>query len=114
MPHIIIEYAENAVSHEQVDAMLSAINRSVSDSGLFEAGHIKARAYPFRQFRHAGGQAPYIHIQARIKSGRGPADKARLGQAILAGLIELGIPVAVITAEIIDMDRASYAKWEAH
>lgn len=111
MPHIIIEYAEVAVNEQLVDAMLQTINRAVADSGLFEVSHIKSRAYPFRAYLQAGGHDPYIHVQARIKSGRSPADKKRLGEAILTGLSELNIPVSVITVEIIDMDRESYSKW---
>lgn len=113
MPHIIVEYAEQLASDTEVDAMLQAVHHSVADSGLFEASHIKTRAYPFRNFTHAGGSEPYIHIQARIKSGRDTDNKKRLGETILAGLRGLNIPAAVITVEIIDMDRDSYAKYAA-
>jgi len=111
VPHIIIEYAESAVDKTQVAFMLQAIHHSVSDSGLFESSHIKTRANPFTQFTHAGGDDPYIHVQARIKSGRNAENKQRLGSEILAGLSTLNIPVTVITVEIIDMDRDSYSKW---
>ncbi|MBF0248670.1 MAG: hypothetical protein HQL36_11470 [Alphaproteobacteria bacterium] len=110
MPHIIVEYQEGLAAGDAVDAMLMAIHRSVSDSGLFKADQIKTRAYAFRNFTNAGGQDPYIHIQARIKSGRDDDNKKRMGQAILSGLAPLGIPASVITVEIIDMDRGSYGK----
>ena len=111
MPHIIIEYAEQLADDEKVDAILQAVHHSVAESGLFEVNHIKTRAYPFRGFTNAGGSDPYIHIQARIKSGRDTDNKQRLGDVILAGLRPLNIPASVITVEIIDMDRDSYGKY---
>ncbi len=110
MPHIIVEYAEPLIGDEQIAAILQSVHNAIAESGLFEADHIKTRAYPFRHFTHAGGRDPYIHIQARIKSGRNADDKKRLAGAILNELKKSNIPPSVITVEIIDMDRDSYAK----
>ena len=112
MPHIIVEYAEQLADDVQIKAILQAVHRSISDSGLFEESHIKTRAYPFRDFTNAGGSQPYIHIQARIKSGRDAENKKRLSEEILAGLQPLNIPAAVVTVEIIDMDRNSYGRYK--
>jgi len=111
MPHIIVEYAEALANDEKVDAMLQTVHQSIADSGLFKANQIKTRANPFRGFTNAGGAAPYIHIQARIKSGRDADNKKRLGEAILSGFPTLNIPVSVVTVEVIDMDRDSYGKY---
>lgn len=111
MPHIIVEYAKQFVNETQVDAILRTIHESVAVSGLFEISHIKTRAYPFVKYTNAGGHEPYIHIQARIKSGRDLANKKQLSHFILQGLTSLAIPVAVITIEIIDMERESYGKY---
>lgn len=110
MPHIILEYAEQLMDDSKVDAVLQAVHAAVADSGLFDVSHIKTRAYPFRAYTNAGGSDPYVHIQARIKSGRDTDNKRRLGEVILAGLKPLGIPATVMTVEIIDMDRDSYGK----
>ena len=93
--------------------MLKAVHNSVAESGLFKANQVKTRVYPFVAFTNAGGSDPYIHIQARIKSGRDGDNKKRLGETILAGLTALNIPASVITVEIIDMERESYAKLAA-
>ncbi|MBT4195125.1 MAG: 5-carboxymethyl-2-hydroxymuconate Delta-isomerase [Gammaproteobacteria bacterium] len=110
MPHIIIEYADQLADDAEVVAILQAVHHAIADSGLFKANQIKTRACPFRQFTNAGGNDPYIHIQARIKSGRDADNKKRLGEVILAGLSALKINASVITVEIIDMDRDSYGK----
>jgi len=110
MPHIIVEYAEDALKQFPINEILMSIHQSISDSGLFKANQIRTRAYPFVNFTNAGNTDPYIHIQARIKSGRDADNKKQLGEVILVGLKLLEIPVSVVTVEIIDMDRESYGK----
>jgi len=110
MPHIIFEYSEQLFQNNEVGSALQVIHNAIADSGLFDESHIKTRAYPFREYTNAGGSDPYIHIQARIKSGRDEANKKRLGEAILACLKTQRIQASVITVEIIDMDRDSYTK----
>ena len=110
MPHIIIEYPAQRVNHSKVDAILQTIHHAIAESGLFKADQIRTRAYAFKNFTNAGGSEPFIHIQARIKSGRDVANKKQLSNVILEGLSALNIPVSVITIEIIDMERESYGK----
>ncbi len=112
MPHIIVEYNEQLFNDQQVQKILHTIHDTVVQSGLFETSHIKTRAYPFRHYTHAGGDTPYVHIQARIKSGRDQENKNRLSKAIAEGLKSAAITAPVITVEIIDMERESYAKLE--
>ena len=112
MPHIIVEYAEQLADDAQIKDILQAVHRSIAASGLFDESHIKTRAYPFSNYTNAGGHEPYIHIQARIKSGRDTDNKIRLSEEILAGLRPLNIPASVVTVEIIDMDRDSYGKYK--
>lgn len=111
MPHIIVEYQEGLATGDEVDAILLAIHQSIADSGLFKANQIKTRASSFQNFTNGGEKDPYIHIQARIKSGRDDDNKKRLGEVILSGVATLDIPASVITVEIIDMHRDSYGKY---
>lgn len=111
MPHIIIEYSEQLLRDAEVHTMLKTVHASIADSGLFKANQIKTRAYPFKEFTNAGKSDPYIHIQARIKSGRDADNKKRFAEVILAGFETLSIPASVITVEVIDMDRDSYGKY---
>ncbi len=111
MPHIIIEYSEELLVDAEVLSMLNAVHCSIADSGLFKANQIKTRAYPFKEFTNAGESNPYIHIQARIKSGRDADNKKHFAEVILAGFETLNIKASVITVEVIDMDRDSYGKY---
>jgi len=112
MPHIIVEYAEKNLDDTQVSAILQVIHQAIADSGLFKAEQIRTRAYPFRHFSNAGGSEPYMHVQARIKSGRDDENKKQLSKVILSGIGRLKLTVtSVITVEVIDMHRDSYAKF---
>lgn len=113
MPHIIVEYAEQLFTDVEVNDVLKRVHNSVADSGLFDVSHIKTRAYCFKQFTHAEGNDPYLHVQARIKSGRTSDNKKYLSNEIMNCLESLNIQVPLMTVEIIDMDRDSYSKFIA-
>ena len=110
MPHIIVEYPEQALNDADIPAILLCVHNSVVASELYKPHQIKTRAYSFKEYTHAGGSDPYIHVQARICSGRDDDNRNRLSQVILKGLQALDIPISVITVEVVDMDRASYAR----
>ena len=111
MPHIIVEYSEQLLDDTDVHTMLKTVHDSIAGSGLFKGNQIKTRAYPFKEFTNAGESDPYIHIQARIKSGRDADNKKHFSEVILAGFETLNISASVITVEVIDMDRDSYGKY---
>jgi len=111
MPHIIVEYAKQRVNDTQVDVMLHTIHHSIVESSLYKPVMIKTRAYAFTKFTNTGGSEPYIHIQARIKATQDIDKKKKLSDSILKGLRVLNVPAAVITVEIIDMERESYGKY---
>ncbi|MBF0266518.1 MAG: 5-carboxymethyl-2-hydroxymuconate isomerase, partial [Gammaproteobacteria bacterium] len=62
MPHIIVEYPGKLSEQLDIPEILNKIHDCVSGSGLFEASHIKTRAYAFKEYTKAGGNDPYIHI----------------------------------------------------
>lgn len=111
MPHIIIEYEQTLLNDSRANEMLQSIHEAIAHSGIFKADQVKTRAYPFRIHTNAGRQNPYIHIQARIKSGRDADNKKQFGQVILSAFEKLDINASVVTVEIIDMDRDSYGKF---
>jgi len=110
MPHIIVEYPEQAINNADIPAILRTAHDSIVASKLYKAPQIKTRAYPFKDYTYAGGSDPYIHVQARICSGRDDNNRNQLSQVILSGLQALKIPISVITVEVVDMDRTSYAR----
>ncbi|MEW7981080.1 MAG: hypothetical protein G8D28_09325 [gamma proteobacterium symbiont of Phacoides pectinatus] len=106
MPHIIVEYAEQLLDAEGVGTLLEAVRMGVAASGLYKAEQIKTSAYGFHAFTSADDR-PYIHIQARIKSGRDGENARRMVRAVLS---RLGALDCAVTVEVVEMDRASYGK----
>jgi len=110
MPHLIIEYPQDCVADEQIESLLDEVHRAALQSGLFDESHIRLCAIPLIHYRSGGQRKPFIHVQCGIHSGRTGEQKRRLSEAILAAIRGHALPVAVITVEVVEMDRTSYAK----
>jgi 5-carboxymethyl-2-hydroxymuconate isomerase len=113
MPHVIIEFAQDAVAPEQVPALLEAVHNAAMFCGLFEPSHVKTRARPIDIYRVGTDDHPFIHVQLRIKAGRSAEQKAALTDAILIAVRQQGTAAKVVTVELVDMDPDSYAKYLA-
>lgn len=111
MPHLIVEYSEQQARPEQLEAMLDALHSAAAASGLFDESHIRVRAIPISHFRNGGGRGHFIHAQCRIHSGRDEEQKGKLSAAVLEALKAQQWPAGSITVEVVEMDRASYAKY---
>jgi 5-carboxymethyl-2-hydroxymuconate isomerase len=113
MPHVIIEYARDALATGQSEPLLEAVHNAAMFCGLFEAGHVKTRAVAIDHYRVGTGKHPFIHVQLRIKAGRSAEQKSALSDAILVAVRQLGTLAKVVTVELVDMDPDSYAKYLA-
>ena len=111
MPHVIIEYAQPVAKNKSLDSMLLAIHQAVIDSGLFDENNIKTRLIPVTTYRIGNGKDTYLSVQLRIHSGRNEAQKKALSHAVLEAIRQQAWPVSVVTVEVVDMDRSSYAKY---
>jgi len=112
MPHLIVEVAQDAATPAQIPPLVDAVHAAAQASGLFEASHIKTRAIPVASYRTGMDDRPYIHAQLRIKPGRNDDQKKTLSAAVLAAIRGQALAAGVITVEVVEMDGASYAKYE--
>ena len=111
MPHLIIEFSQELAGAAQVEALLDAVHRAAAGTGLFEVSHIRVRAMPVAYYRSGGKREPFIHTQCRLHAGRDAAQKKQLSEAVLSAIREQGWPAKVITVEVVEMDRSTYAKY---
>jgi 5-carboxymethyl-2-hydroxymuconate isomerase len=111
MPHLIIEFSQGQADEAQVEALLDAVHRAAAESGLFEASHIRVRALPLTLYRHGGGREHFIHAQCRLHAGRDEAQRRRLSGLVLQALQQQHWPARSITVEVVEMERATYAKY---
>ena len=95
----------------QLETLLDVVHAEVVDTALFDESHIRIRAIPLSHYRAGGKPDPFIHVQCRIHPGRSEAQKRQLSEAVLAAVRGQGLPVKVITVEVVEMDKASYAKY---
>ena len=110
MPHLLLEYSQRLADDSQIELLLGQLHQSVCATGLFVESHIKLRAYPCQHYLVGGDNAPFIHLQARIKPGRSSENKKLLSETLLAGIRAQPWAAGVITVEIVEMDADSYAK----
>lgn len=110
MPHLIIEYPQDIVE-EEVEEMLDKVHGAAVSTSLFEENHIRIRAIPLTHYRAGGKRESFIHVQCHIHDGRTDIQKRKLSETILSAIRKQGLEVKVITVEVMEMDRASYAKY---
>lgn len=115
MPHLTLEYTNNLATIN-ADRILLALNRALVDSGHFNAMDIKSRAIALDTWRVGITTDPhaFVHVKLAILSGRSPEVKSALSGSLLRVLSEsckdlAGFPVQ-LCVEMLDIDRASYAK----
>lgn len=113
MPHLIIEYSADCLDEQQVQTIVDAVFEAAIDSGLFETANIKSRAIPITAYRLGGEGKGFVCVRCRIHAGRSREQKKQLSEAIVSALRELESGVAAITAEVIEMDPASYTRYYA-
>lgn len=110
MPHLIIEFSHGQAGDEQVESMLDAVHRAAAETILFDESHIRVRAIPVNFYRIAGRREHFIHAQCRIHPGRTEEQRRELSAAVLKALRQQQWPAPSLTVEVVEMDRATYAK----
>ncbi|WP_394778276.1 5-carboxymethyl-2-hydroxymuconate Delta-isomerase [Undibacterium sp.] len=115
MPQLYLEYTAN-LSDFDAGAALGQLNNALAATGEFEEADIKSRAQKLEHF--AIGTAPagraFVHVRLAMLSGRSAETKRLMSDTIVQALHKTGPwPAGMevqLTAEILDMERASYGK----
>lgn len=95
MPHLAIEYSANLEERADLDALCHAVHGAILDSGLFETGAVRVRAFPARHFAIADlmSENAFADMSFRIGKGRSAEDRKRVGEAIFAAAREVLAPL---------------------
>jgi len=110
MPHCIIEYANQPELISHVDAFIGGVFQGALNSQLFEAEHIKVRALAFDHYQVGEGDKSFVHVTAKILSGRTLEQRQQLAKSILQQLNFSELKNISFTVEVIEMEKSSYAK----
>jgi 5-carboxymethyl-2-hydroxymuconate isomerase len=88
MPHLIVEYSSNLEKQLDMRAVLKTVHDAAIESGMFPFGGIRTRAERRDHYIIADAHPDngFIHIQARIGTGRTPEARQKAGAHIFAAL----------------------------
>ncbi|MEA3405077.1 MAG: hypothetical protein U9R28_04965 [Pseudomonadota bacterium] len=110
MPHIVIEVSQDSLQSLLPQQLVSVAFDSVKQTGLFNSENIKVRLHPVEFYQLGLEGSGFIHVMCRIHAGKTQSQKQQLTQALINAIAESLNKRWVITAEVVEMDRASYAK----
>ena len=114
MPHCIIEYSQELEAQLHPSQLIEAAHNGAVASGLFDESHIKSRTLPYQHYKTGTSELRFIHITAKILSGRSSEQKASLSQHLLEHfkllLTDKALTAITLTVEVRDMDKEAYSK----
>ena len=106
MPHCIIEHSNDLEGQQ----LINAVFEGTLASGLFDQQDIKTRSLAFTHYQSARSRQSFVHVSAKLLDGRTLEQRATLSQAILVQLQQLQLSAVSLTVEVLEIEKASYAK----
>ncbi len=110
MPHCIIEYSTGLAKFVTPSKLVSVVHAAAHESGLFVATDIRSRALAFDGYKIRTDKEYFLHVTAKIMSGRNQEQKQKLSQKIMAALEKLDLESIILSVQICDIDKNCYAK----
>lgn len=88
LPHMAIEYSANLDASVDMADLCALVSRTILDTGLFEKGAVRVRAFRAEAYAVADRlpQNGFIDMNFRIGKGRSAEEKKRTGEAIFAAV----------------------------
>lgn len=119
MPHLSIEYSANLDSAVDMAELCRLAVRTILDTGLFEVGAIRVRAFRADVYVIAD-QLPenaFVDMSLRIGEGRSTSEKKHAGSSIFVAVSEfllpqLATPHFALSLEIREIDGE--LSWKAN
>ncbi len=117
MPHLIVEYSANLERDVDIARLVAAIHAAALETGVFPIGGLRSRAARRDICAIADGHPDnaFIHVQARIGTGRTPEVRQKAAEHIFAALkadtakVFAARPLG-LTFEIVEIDPVGSLK----
>lgn len=113
MPHFNIEYSANLEGLVDIAGLCRDIRDILLQTGLFEEGAVRVRAFRAEAYAVADGlpENAFIDMSLRIGTGRGEEEKRQAGERVFAGVAErlsglFETPHFALSLEIREIDPA--------
>ena len=111
MPHMAIEYSANLDAKVDMSELCVLVSRVILDSGLFEPGAIRVRAFRAEAYAIADRlpENGFIDMNFRIGKGRSEVEKKSTGEAIFTAVTDhlsslFATPHFALSLEIREID----------
>lgn len=109
MPHFILDCSPEILAAQDRKHLLQSVWDVAQASGLFNPADIKTRLRVFDDYITGGGDDPFIHVFAYIMEGRTVEQKSALSQSVVGKLKSMFPDVPVISMNVMDFEKATYA-----
>jgi len=111
VPHFSIEYSANLDQTVDMMEICGLVSRTILETGLFEMGAVRVRAFRAEAYAIADGLAQngFIDMSFRIGRGRSAEERKRTGEAIFAAVSQhlealFATPHFALSLEIREID----------
>lgn len=90
MPHFNIEYSSNLDGKVDFGALCDRIRDVILETGLFETGAVRVRAFRAEAYAIADGlpENAFIDMSLRVGTGRSAEERKQAGERIFAAVTE--------------------------
>ncbi|MCK8522089.1 5-carboxymethyl-2-hydroxymuconate Delta-isomerase [Aquimarina sp. D1M17] len=109
MPHFILDCSERIIELKSPQEIIETVYNAAESTGLFAKGDIKVRINPFKYYTVGGTHQDFIHVFGNIMEGRTNEQKANLSKEIVTILKQMFPDVPILSINIRDFEKASYA-----
>jgi 5-carboxymethyl-2-hydroxymuconate isomerase len=113
MPHLTLEYSANLEAKTDMGQLCGALHAAAMESGLFELGAVRVRAFPAPHYAVADLDArnSFLDMSLRIGKGRTQEDTKRAGDLVFAAAERhlahlLAEPHFALSLEVREIDAA--------
>ncbi len=117
MPHLIVEYSANLETVVDIPGLLAAVHRTALETGVFPIGGLRTRAARRSLYAVADSHPDnaFIHVQARIGTGRSPEVRQKAAEHIFAAVKAVTADAFAnrplgLTLEIVEIDPVGSLK----
>jgi len=122
LPHMAIEYSANLDGPLDMNELCALISRTILDTGLFEKGAVRVRAFRADAYAVADllPENGFIDMNFRIGEGRSAEEKKRVGEAIFSAVADrlaqlFATPHFALSLEVREIDaKLSWKKNAIH
>jgi 5-carboxymethyl-2-hydroxymuconate isomerase len=117
MPHLIVEYSANLDTRIDIRALVAAVHSAALETGAFPIGGLRTRAERRDVYQVADSHPDngFIHVQARIGTGRDAATRQKAAEHIFEAVKRMTADVFAksplgLTLEIVEIDPVGALK----